>query len=132
MTTVQMAPGAGGKLPIDKVPAGITVVSGEQIDRAGSTSVTEALNTYVPGAFINEALGNPLAADLQYRGFSSSPLNGTPQGLAIYQNGVRLNEVFGDSMNWDLLPLIAIADIALMSNNPAFGLNALGCVVTPP
>lgn len=56
------------------------------------------LNTYVPGASINEAVGNPLAADLQFRGFSASPLNGIPQGLAIYQNGVRLNEVFGDSM----------------------------------
>jgi iron complex outermembrane recepter protein len=123
------ADGADRRLPIDKVPAGISVVSSDMIARIGSTSVTEALNTYVPSAFINEALGNPLAADLQYRGFSSSPLNGTPQGLAIYQNGVRLNEVFGDSMNWDLLPLIAIADIALMSNNPAFGLNALGGAV---
>ncbi len=29
---------------------------------------------------------------------------GTPQGLAVYQNGVRINEVFGDTVNWDLIP----------------------------
>jgi iron complex outermembrane recepter protein len=123
---VNMSPVAGSALPIDKVPAGISVIGASEIERVGSPSITEAINTYVPGASINEALGNPLATDLQYRGFTASPLNGTPQGLAIYQNGVRMNEVFGDTMNWDLIPQIAVADIVMMSNNPAFGLNALG------
>jgi outer membrane receptor protein involved in Fe transport len=123
---VRMSPVAGSELPIDKVPAGISVIPSAQIERTASPSITEAINTYVPSATINEALGNALATDLQYRGFSASPLNGTPQGLAIYQNGVRMNEVFGDTMNWDLIPQIAIADIVMMSNNPAFGLNALG------
>jgi iron complex outermembrane receptor protein len=126
---VRMSPVGGSELPIDKVPAGISIVPSRDIERTGSASITEAINTYVPGATINEALGNPLATDLQYRGFSASPLNGTPQGLAIYQNGVRMNEVFGDAMNWDLIPQIAIADIVMMSNNPVFGLNALGGAV---
>src|SRR5262245_48769037 len=123
---VRMSPIAGSELPIDKVPAGVSVVPSALIERAATASITEAINTYVPGATINEALGNALATDLQYRGFTASPLNGTPQGLAIYQNGVRMNEVFGDTMNWDLIPQIAIADIVIMSNNRAFGLNALG------
>jgi outer membrane receptor protein involved in Fe transport len=123
---VRMSPVAGSELPIDKVPAGVSVIPSALIERAATASITEAINTYVPGVTINEALGNALATDLQYRGFSASPLNGTPQGLAIYQNGVRMNEVFGDTMNWDLIPQIAIADIVMMSNNPAFGLNALG------
>jgi outer membrane receptor protein involved in Fe transport len=126
---VPMAPTGGSGWPVDKVPAGISVINSTQIERVGSPSITEVINTYVPGATINEALGNALATDLQYRGFSASPLNGTPQGLAIYQNGVRLNEVFGDAMNWDLIPQIAIADIIMMSNNPAYGLNALGGAV---
>ena len=126
---VPMSPTGGSDLPVDKVPAGISVINSTQIERVGSPSITEAINTYVPSATINEALGNGLATDLQYRGFSASPLNGTPQGLAIYQNGVRLNEVFGDAMNWDLIPQIAIADIVMMSNNPAYGLNALGGAV---
>jgi iron complex outermembrane recepter protein len=123
---VRMSPVAGSELPIDKVPAAVSVIPSALIERAATASITEVINTYVPGATINEALGNALATDLQYRGFSASPLNGTPQGLAIYQNGVRMNEVFGDTMNWDLIPQIAIADIVMMSNNPAFGLNALG------
>src|SRR5262245_30242630 len=126
---VPMAPAGGSELPVDKVPAGISVINASQIERVGSPSITEAINTYVPSVTINEALGNGLATDLQYRGFTASPLNGTPQGLAIYQNGVRLNEVFGDAMNWDLIPQIAIADIVMMSNNPAYGLNALGGAV---
>lgn len=105
-TTVRMAPAGGSELPLDKVPAGISLVRSDQIARTGSASLIDAIDTYVPGATINETLGNPLAADLQFRGFSASPLNGTPQGLAIYQNGVRLNEVFGDTMNWDLIPQI--------------------------
>src|SRR5262245_4833062 len=126
---VRMAPAGGSEFPLDKVPAGISIVTGAQIDRAATPSLADVLNTYVPGATINEALGNPLAADLQFRGFSASPLNGTPQGLAIYQNGVRLNEVFGDSMNWDLIPQIAISEVTVMSNNPVYGLNALGGAV---
>jgi iron complex outermembrane recepter protein len=128
-TAVRMSPVAGSELPIDKVPAGITLVTSAQIDRAATPTLTDVINTYVPGATINEALGNPLAADLQFRGFSASPLNGTPQGLAIYQNGVRINEVFGDSMNWDLIPQIAISDVTVLSNNPVYGLNALGGAV---
>jgi outer membrane receptor for ferrienterochelin and colicin len=123
---VRMAPAGGSELALDKVPANVGVVTGAQIDRAATPSLTEVLNMYIPGATINEALGNPLAADLQFRGFSASPLNGTPQGLAIYQNGIRLNEVFGDSMNWDLIPQIAISDVTVMSNNTAYGLNAMG------
>ncbi len=70
--------------------------------------------------------GNPLAPDVEYRGFVASPTTGTPQGLAVYQNGVRINEAFGDEVNWDLIPTLAIASMDLVSNNPAYGLNALG------
>ena len=40
-----------------------------------------------------------------------------------------MNEVFGDLMNWDLIPQIAISEIIVMSNNPVYGLNALGGAV---
>ena len=63
---------------------------------------------------------------MQFRGFVSSPVSGTPQGLAVYQNGVRINEAFGDTMNWDLIPTAAIRSVSVVTNNPAFGLNALG------
>ena len=51
---------------------------------------------------------------------------GTPQGLAVYQNGVRINEVFGDVVNWDLIPQKAINQLTLVPSNPVYGLNATG------
>jgi hypothetical protein len=80
----------------------------------------------VPSVKINDVTGNPFQPDVQYRGFTASPVLGTPQGLAIYQNGVRTNEAFGDTVNWDLIPEFAIDGLEIVSNNPAFGLNALG------
>jgi hypothetical protein len=61
----------------------------------------------VPSAQINDVTGNPFQPDMQYRGFTASPVLGTPQGLAGYQNGVRTNEAFGDTVNWDLIPEFA-------------------------
>jgi outer membrane receptor protein involved in Fe transport len=73
--------------------------------------------------------GNPFQPDVQFRGFVASPVAGTPQGLAVYQNGVRINEAFGDTVNWDLIPTAAIRSVTVVTNNPAFGLNALGGAV---
>src|SRR6185503_3109583 len=76
---------------------------------------------------VNEVQNNPFQPDVNYRGYTASPLLGTPQGLSIYMDGVRLNQPFGDVVSWDLIPKIAIAEIALMpGSNPVFGLNTLG------
>ena len=61
-----------------------------------------------------------------YRGFEGSPILGTPIGIAVYQNGVRLNEPFGDNINWDLIPNFAINSSSIIPTNPVYGLNALG------
>ena len=65
-----------------------------------------------------------------YRGFVASPIQGTPQGLAVYQNGFRVNESFGDTVNWDLISPQAIYRADIFTNNPVFGLNALGGAVS--
>ena len=84
----------------------------------------------MPALNINEVAGNPFQPNVEFRGFVGSPVAGTPQGLAVYQNGVRINEAFGDTVNWDLIPTAAIKSVAVVTNNPAFGLNALGGAVT--
>jgi hypothetical protein len=83
----------------------------------------------VPGIVVGEVTGNPFQPDVQFRGFVASPVAGTPQGLAVYQNGVRINEAFGDMVHWDLIPTAAIRSVTVVTNNPAFGLNALGGAV---
>ena len=76
---------------------------------------------------LNSSQGNPYQPDVNYRGFTASPLLGTPQGLSVFQDGVRINEPFGDVVNWDLLAQSAIERIEVMpGSNPLFGLNTLG------
>src|SRR6478672_1789274 len=113
----------------DKVPASVNVVTSGEIARTDSLNITNALEQRVPGISINEVAGNPFQPDIQFRGFVASPVAGTPQGLAVYQNGVRINEAFGDTVNWDLIPTTAVRSISVVTNNPAFGLNALGGAV---
>jgi iron complex outermembrane receptor protein len=74
--------------------------------------------------------GSPFQPDFTFRGFEASPISGVAEGLAVYQDGVRLNEAFGDNVNWDLVPAFAVRGFAVQSNNPVFGLNALGGAVT--
>src|SRR5215469_14379157 len=117
-------------LAVDKVPSSINFVDSGQIQRTYSLNVTDALQQSVPAANVSEVTGNPFQPNLEFRGFVSSPVSGTPQGLAVYQNGVRINEAFGDTVNWDLIPTAAIQSVAVVTNNPAYGLNALGGAVT--
>jgi outer membrane receptor protein involved in Fe transport len=120
----------GTSLAVDKVPSSVNFVDAGQIQRTGSLNVTDALLQNVPAVNINEVAGNPFQPNVEFRGFVGSPVSGTPQGLAVYQNGVRVNEAFGDTVNWDLIPTAAIKSIAVVTNNPAYGLNALGGAVT--
>ncbi len=112
-----------------KVPASVNVVDNDQIKQTRSLNISDALQKYVPGIIVNEVAGNPFQPNVQFRGFVASPVAGTPQGLAVYQNGVRINEAFGDTVNWDLIPTAAIRSVTVVTNNPAFGLNALGGAV---
>ena len=120
-------PGAG--IDPDKAPASVYPVDAAQIRQTGSLNISDALVKYVPGMTVNEVAGNPFQPNVQFRGFVASPVSGTPQGLAVYQNGVRINEAFGDTVNWDLIPTAAIKSVTVVTNNPAFGLNALGGAV---
>ena len=121
--------GSGSSIDVDKVPASVNFVDAERIARTGSMNITDALLQQVPGVSINEVAGNPFQPNVEFRGFVASPVAGTPQGLAVYQNGVRINEAFGDTVNWDLIPTAAIKSVSVVTNNPAFGLNALGGAV---
>jgi len=122
-------PTAGVGMDVDKVPAAINAVGAGQIARTDSFDIGVALQQHVPGVILSDTTGNPFMPDVQFRGFVASPVSGTPQGLAVYQNGMRINEAFGDTVNWDLIPTAAIRSVTVVTNNPAFGLNALGGAV---
>jgi len=127
---VATSPLPGGGEDADKIPAMVQTVPAEDFARTNSPSVTDTLQQQIPGAVSIDVNGNDFAQDLRYRGFVASPIQGTPQGLAVYQNGIRVNEAFGDTVNWDLIPPQAIYRADLFTNNPVFGLNALGGAVS--
>lgn len=124
---VAVSPLQFGGVEVDKIPAHVQTVTAEQFEQSQALSLADYMNRYLGGVNINDAQNNPLQPDVQYRGFSASPLMGMPQGMAVYVNGIRFNEPFGDSINWDLIPQGAVDSMALQpASNPAFGLNALG------
>lgn len=115
-----------GSIDRDKVPANVQTMSASDFDHATTPSLLDAMSRALPGVSSSDQTGNPFQLDLNYRGFTASPVIGTPQGIAVYQNGVRINEVFGDVVNWDFIPESAIRQMTLVPNNPIYGLNALG------
>jgi outer membrane receptor protein involved in Fe transport len=126
ITVYATSPLIGSGTGVDKIPASVSTVNSNQIAETNSLNITDALQQWVPGIITNNVTGNEFQPDVQFRGFVASPVAGTPQGLAVYQNGVRVNEAFGDTVNWDLIPTAAIRSVTVVANNPAFGLNALG------
>jgi outer membrane receptor protein involved in Fe transport len=125
-----MAPLAGGAIAIDKIPRGVSTMNASDIQRDGSVIPQEFLNSRIPSVMVDDLQGNQFQSGIQYRGFEASPVNGLPQGLAVYQNGVRINESFGDTVNWDFIPTNAIDGITVMGSNPVFGLNAIGGAIS--
>jgi iron complex outermembrane recepter protein len=123
------SPLLGSGVDRDTVPAETNVLKGNDLTRGGTLvtpDAVRALNEEVGGVNLDSASGNPYQPTLFYHGFEASALQGTPQGLAVYVNGVRFNSAFGDTVNFDLLPNLAIDQMNLEGSNPVFGLNALG------
>jgi len=117
----------GSRLPKDHVPANVQTISAEDLADHKSLDLSAYAGEALGSVHVNDVQGNPLQSDVQYRGFLASPLLGAPQGLSMYLDGVRLNEPFGDTINWDLIPSNAIRSVNLIpGSNPIFGLNTLG------
>ena len=117
-------------LTIDQMPSNVQSVKAKDIADSQALDITDFMNRNMSGVYINENQGNPLQPDVNYHGFTASPLLGTPQGMSVYMDGVRLNQSFGDTVSWDLIPKNAISGMQLYSGNPLFGLNTLGGAVS--
>jgi iron complex outermembrane receptor protein len=118
--------GEAGAIARDKVPSNVQTLAAPDFDHVIAPDLLQAMVRGLPGVALGDQTGNQFQLGINYRGFVSSPVLGTPQGLAVYQNGVRINEVFGDVVNWDFIPEKAINQLTLVPSNPVYGLNALG------
>ena len=130
IVVVGVTPVPGFKVDKDKIPGNIQTLRSSDLTRNGAASVLGALDQQVSGVNFNDTLADPFQPEVLFRGFEASPVLGTPQGMAVYQNGVRVNEAFGDTVNWDLIPDIAIDRIDVLNATSVFGLNALGGAMT--
>jgi len=123
-------PADPGMIDRDKVPSNTAMLTSADFEHDRSASFLEALSQNLPGVSLGNQSGNAFQRDLDFRGFVASPVPGTPQGLAVYQNGVRINEAYGDVVNWSFIPEMAIRRLSMVPNSPIFGLNALGGALT--
>ena len=128
---VAATPLPGTDLPLEDIPAPVQTASARDLQQSGSLDLADLMNQRLSGVYVNQNQENPFQPDVNYRGYEASPLLGTPEGLSVYMDGVRQNQPFGDIVAWDLIPKIAIAEMALMpGSNPLFGLNTLGGAIS--
>ncbi|MFD0930096.1 TonB-dependent receptor [Methylophilus glucosoxydans] len=128
---ISTTPLNGVGVPLEHIPAGVQQVKQKELVKQKSLTLGDYMNQNMLGVNVNETQNNPFQPDVNYHGFTASPLLGTPQGLSVYVDGVRVNEAFGDVVNWDLIPMNAINQMTLIpGSNPLFGLNTLGGAIS--
>ena len=108
------------------IPNSSQKITNTDIKENLSKTIVDLMNENLSGISVKDLQNGAFQKNIDYRGFTASPLLGESQGLAVYLDGIRINESFGDTVQWELVPENAIKQIDLMSSNPAFGLNALG------
>ena len=122
-------PGLG--LTKEQIPGNVQTITAKEIKESHSLSITDLMNKKLQSVTVNDYQGNPFQMDVQYRGFTAGPQIGTPQGLSVFFDGIRVNEPFGDVVNWDMIPMNALAGVEVFpGSNPIFGLNTLGGAFT--
>ncbi len=128
---VGTAPLAGVGTPVERIPANVQTFGPGELAHQRTGGIAEFLNLNANSASLGSPTGSAYQPDVSFRGFTASALLGTPQGLSVFQDGVRINEAFADVVNWDLLPRNAVASMQLLpGSNPIFGLNTLGGALT--
>jgi outer membrane receptor protein involved in Fe transport len=114
-------------MPVEKYAGNVQSLSAEELVNQNAVDLADTLYRRLGSVNLSGAQSNPWQNDVSYRGFLVSPLTGSPIGLSVYLDGMRFNDGFGDTVNWDLIPQSAIAGIDVIpGSNPLFGLNTLG------
>ncbi len=128
---VAATPLAGTDLNKDQIAGPVQTATAADIESSGALDLSDFMNRRLNGVSLNETQGNPYQPDVNFRGYTASPLLGTPEGISVYLDGVRQNQPFGDVVSWDLIPKNAISELTLLSgSDPLFGLNTLGGAIS--
>ncbi len=131
VNVVSTTPLAGTDLSTDQIAGPVQTATAADVANSGAIDLSDFMNRRLNGVYLNEMQGNPFQPDVNFRGYTASPLLGTPEGLSVYLDGVRQNQPFGDVVSWDLIPKNAISEISLVpGSDPLFGLNTLGGAIS--
>ena len=127
VNVISSTPIGAADVPLGDVPLPVQTLSAQTLEDTNAIDLTDAMKRRLNGVYVNENQNNPFQPDINYRGYTASPLVGAPAGLSVYMDGVRQNQPFGDVVQWDLIPKVAIASMELIpGSNPVYGLNTLG------
>lgn len=128
---VGVAPLPGIGIERELLPYAVQVADSKAIRQAQAANLTDFMARNLNGVNVNDISGSPFQNDVTFRGFRASPVLGASQGISVFLDGVRVNEPFGDVVNWDMLPEAAIGGVMLApGSNPLYGLNTLGGALT--
>ena len=116
ITVIGSTPLGGLGLPLNQIPSNVQTADSKDMQRQQTLDLADYLNNNFSGVNVSESADNPFQLDINYHGFTASPLLGTPEGLSVYVDGVRVNESFGDTVNWDLIPQSAVSTVTLISS----------------
>jgi outer membrane receptor protein involved in Fe transport len=123
----EIGPMPGLALTKEEIPGNVQSITAKEIKESHALSLTDLMNSKLQSVNVNDYQSNPFQMDVQYRGFTASPQLGTAQGISVFLDGIRVNEPFGDVVNWDMIPMNALSGLDVFpGSNPMFGLGTLG------
>ncbi len=112
---------------LDKVPAHVTVVTAEQIEKSNYQNVPEALHA-LAGVHITDISGNQRNYNVDLRGYGES----SQQNILLLVDGRRVNLPDLSGPDWNLIPLERIQRIEVIRGgrgNVLYGDNATAGVI---
>ena len=126
-----IGPLRGLALTKEEIPGNVQSITAKEIKESKAVSLTDLMNSKLQSVNVNDYQSNPFQMDVTYRGFTASPQLGTSQGLSVFLDGIRVNEPFGDVVNWDMIPMNALNSLDVFpGSNPLFGLGTLGGAIS--
>ena len=76
--------------PINQVASNVQTGSAKDLSQQQSLDLSEYLDNNLGSVNTSNTVANPYQADVLFRGFTASPLLGTPQGLSVLLNLKRV------------------------------------------
>ena len=108
---VNTSPLPGIGIEKSKLPYDVQTFNSVTLRQGNSLNLSEYMTENLNGVNVNDIQGSPYQSDVTYRGFRASATLGAAQGLSVYLDGVRVNEPFGDVVNWDMFPEVAFNNV---------------------